>query len=228
MATPSSAATAPTSWSAAPAATSSTATRAPIIDGGAEDDTFIWDPGDASDKVEGGAGGDRLLFNGATSASYRRRPGRRPGPLTRNIAPCPRPRLHRAGRHEDLGGTDAISVGDLARPRRTWSFTCGLRRLGGDAAADTVIVNGTRPRIVTVTGIPGGVEATVQGGATTRVTGRARSRRRRRERRPRQRHRRGERHGEPDIMTVSANGLLAAIGGNRSALRRRDPDEPSA
>ena len=32
---------------------------------GAGDDTFVWNPGDGSDTVEGQAGTDTLQFNGA-------------------------------------------------------------------------------------------------------------------------------------------------------------------
>ena len=32
---------------------------------GAGDDTFVWNPGDGSDTVDGQAGSDTLLFNGA-------------------------------------------------------------------------------------------------------------------------------------------------------------------
>ena len=35
---------------------------------GAGNDTFIWDPGDGSDMVEGQDGTDTLLFNGANAA----------------------------------------------------------------------------------------------------------------------------------------------------------------
>src|SRR5262245_36096693 len=35
---------------------------------GADDDTFIWNPGDASDTVEGQAGADMLQFNGANAS----------------------------------------------------------------------------------------------------------------------------------------------------------------
>ena len=35
---------------------------------GAGDDTFVWDPGDGSDVVEGEAGADTMLFNGANIA----------------------------------------------------------------------------------------------------------------------------------------------------------------
>jgi len=35
---------------------------------GAGDDTFVWNPGDGSDTVEGGDGTDKMLFNGANIA----------------------------------------------------------------------------------------------------------------------------------------------------------------
>ena len=35
---------------------------------GAGDDTFVWDPGDGSDTVEGQAGADTMRFNGANIA----------------------------------------------------------------------------------------------------------------------------------------------------------------
>jgi Ca2+-binding RTX toxin-like protein len=33
--------------------------------GGPGDDTFVWNPGDGSDTIEGQSGQDTLLFNGA-------------------------------------------------------------------------------------------------------------------------------------------------------------------
>ena len=47
---------------------------------GAGDDTFVWDPGDGSDVVEGGPDQDRLRFNGSAgeetfTAVGERRPG---------------------------------------------------------------------------------------------------------------------------------------------------------
>ena len=191
-----------------------------VIDGGADDDTFNWDPGDASDFVEGGAGSDRLLFNGSNIGELIDIiPAGGRVYITRNIAVV----VLDLGSTERVdiktfGGTDAISVGDLS------STETDLVRIdltvfggvGGDAAADTVTVNGTSANdIVTVTGIPGGVQAQVQGGATTQVTG----------------IELGLDHvvvngglgsdivetngtAEPDILWVSANGLFAAIGGS--------------
>ena len=45
---------------------------------GAGDDTFVWDPGDGSDTVEGQAGADTLLFNGSRRQRDHRRVGQRP------------------------------------------------------------------------------------------------------------------------------------------------------
>ncbi len=51
------------------ATTRSTATAAPTSAlMGAGDDSFTWDPGDGSDKVEGEAGSDTMVFNGAAAA----------------------------------------------------------------------------------------------------------------------------------------------------------------
>ena len=41
---------------------------------GGGDDTFVWNPGDGSDTVEGQAGTDTMVFNGASgprTSSYR-------------------------------------------------------------------------------------------------------------------------------------------------------------
>ena len=37
---------------------------------GAGDDTFVWDPGDGSDTVEGQTGSDTMRFNGAAAAEH--------------------------------------------------------------------------------------------------------------------------------------------------------------
>ena len=116
---------------------------------GASNDTFIWNPGDGSDIVEGEAGIDTLLFNGANIAE------------TINI-------LANGGRtlflrdvanitmdlngvenldFNALGGADTIVVGDLTGT--------GVKQVNvdlsavagggtGDGAADSVTVNGTQ------------------------------------------------------------------------------------
>ena len=47
------------------ATTSSPAAAATIPLGGTGNDTFVWNPGDGSDAVEGQDGTDTLQFNGA-------------------------------------------------------------------------------------------------------------------------------------------------------------------
>ena len=116
---------------------------------GANNDTFIWNPGDGSDIVEGEAGIDALLFNGANIAE------------TINI-------LANGGRtlflrdvanitmdlngvenldFNALGGADTIVVGDLTGT--------GVKQVNvdlsavagggtGDGAADSVTINGTQ------------------------------------------------------------------------------------
>ena len=37
---------------------------------GAGDDSFVWDPGDGSDVVEGQAGSDTMVFNGANVSEH--------------------------------------------------------------------------------------------------------------------------------------------------------------
>ena len=77
-------------------------------------DTFIWNPGDGSDIVEGQAGTDTLVFNGANvnenidisangaRAAVPRRRQRHHGPQRRRAHPARR-----------LGGADNITVNDL-------------------------------------------------------------------------------------------------------------------
>ena len=78
--------------SAATATTRSTETVAPTRGCmGAGDDTFVWDPGDGSDVVEGQDGADTMLFNGAGVRRELRRLGQRQPP---QVLPHP-------GRHHD-------------------------------------------------------------------------------------------------------------------------------
>ena len=63
-----------------------------MVFGGTGDDIFQWDPGDGSDTIEGQAGNDRLLFNGANiNEMFDVSANRRPRPLH------PRHRHHRDG-----------------------------------------------------------------------------------------------------------------------------------
>ena len=111
-------------------------------------DTFVWNPGDGSDVVEGQAGFDTLQFNGANinekiniSAN-----GGRVG-FTRDVANITMD-LNGIERinFEALGGADTITVNDLTgtgvkQVNIDLSGTVGSGQ--GDGAADTVIVNGT-------------------------------------------------------------------------------------
>ena len=116
---------------------------------GAGDDTFVWDPGDGSDTVEGQTGSD-------TMALQRRPRGRARRPLGQRqpAAVLPRPRAtSRWTPHgvetvdfNALGGADAVTVNDLTGTdvRTVDADLAGtLGGVTGDGATDTVVVNGT-------------------------------------------------------------------------------------
>jgi hypothetical protein len=115
---------------------------------GAGDDTFVWNPGNGSDTVEGGAGFDTLLFNGANVSEHidisangsRAR-------LTRDVASITMD-LNRVQTIDfnALGGADTITVNDLTGT--------GVRNVNidlaspagsgvGDGQADTIFINAT-------------------------------------------------------------------------------------
>ena len=112
---------------------------------GAGDDTFQWDPGDGSDTVEGQAGTDTLVFNGSNANENfdisanggRARLFRNVGNITMDLDDVEQINLNA------LGGTDTVVVNDLTGTDVTaLNIDLGLNG-AGDAAADTVIVNGT-------------------------------------------------------------------------------------
>jgi Ca2+-binding RTX toxin-like protein len=143
--------------------------------GGDGNDVFQWDPGDTSDIVNGGAGADRLAFNGS-GANER---------LELSAATAGHVRLTRdvAGIVLDLddvetvelrtvAGTDTITVNDLAGTDLT-AVRTDLAAVGGvdDAAADTVVVNGTAGDDTVTVGADGS-DVVVQGlAATVRIAG---------------------------------------------------------
>jgi len=115
---------------------------------GAGNDTFIWDPGDGSDTVEGQAGTDTMRFNGASGTDQvelsangnRLKFFRVQGNITMDTAGVERVDFNALGGADlatvdDLSGTDVRSVNiDLAGA------------VGGataDGAADHVVVNAT-------------------------------------------------------------------------------------
>jgi Ca2+-binding RTX toxin-like protein len=152
---------------------------------GAGDDVFQWDPGDGSDTVEGQAGSDRLLFNGANvneridvSAN---------GPRVRFTRDVANITMDLDG-VEDIdfnarGGADAITVNDLSGTDVTQVNLdlAGTPGSGiGDGQADSVIVNGTSgddvivvagdASGVAVLGLPAAVNITGAEAANDRLT----------------------------------------------------------
>jgi hypothetical protein len=119
---------------------------ADTIDGGSGNDRIEWDPGDGSDTVDGASGTDALDFNGSnigeqigvTANGARAR-------LTRNVASIDMDlgSLEQI-RVRALGGSDAVTVGDL-RGTGVRTVSSDLRAFdgGADALADNVIVQGT-------------------------------------------------------------------------------------
>jgi len=115
---------------------------------GSGDDTFIWNPGDGSDTVEGQAGSDTLLFNGANvSESIDISANGERALFTRDVANIT---MDLNGvehiRFNALSGADHITVNDLTGTDVTQvaidlASTAGSTT--GDGQPDTVIVNAT-------------------------------------------------------------------------------------
>src|SRR5687767_6029954 len=115
---------------------------------GAGNDVFQWDPGDGSDTIEGGADADTLLFNGSNGAEIFALSANGDRALfTRNLGNIVMDTNDvETVRVNALGGIDSFIVGDLtgtdvARVDVDLGATIGGSV--GDAAADTVTVNGT-------------------------------------------------------------------------------------
>jgi Ca2+-binding RTX toxin-like protein len=115
---------------------------------GAGNDVFQWDPGDGSDTVEGGDGTDRMLFNGsagnekfeASANGGRVRFTRDLGNIVMDLNDVEALDLNA------LGGTDQVTINDLSCTDLTQinvNLGSTIGGTAGDAAADTVIVNGT-------------------------------------------------------------------------------------
>jgi Ca2+-binding RTX toxin-like protein len=112
------------------------------------DDVFQWDPGDGSDTVEGQDGTDTMLFNGsagneefeASANGPRVRFTRNLGNIVMDLNDVERIDLNA------LGGTDQVTVNDLSGTDTVAINVALAGTIGGttgDAAIDTVIVNGT-------------------------------------------------------------------------------------
>src|SRR5262249_36811773 len=115
---------------------------------GAGDDVFVWNPGDGNDIVEGQAGFDRMLFNGANIAEKIDISANGPRVrFTRDIATVTMDLNGVEGIDFNAkGGADTITVNALSGtgvPQVNLDLA-GTPGSGiGDGAADSVIVNGT-------------------------------------------------------------------------------------
>jgi len=116
---------------------------------GAGDDTFVWDPGDGSDSVEGEAGADTMRFNGANVAERvslladgnRLTFLRAPGNITMDTAGVERVDFNA------LGGADVVNVGDLTGTdvgNVNVDLAAALGGSNGDGQSDHVTVDGTK------------------------------------------------------------------------------------
>jgi Ca2+-binding RTX toxin-like protein len=127
---------------------------------GAGDDTFVWNPGDDSDVVEGQAGADLLLFNGSNVAeniALAANGGR--VSFFRDVAGVTMDLDDvETVRFVALGGADTISIGDLTGTDAK-TIIIDLRAAGGtgDGQIDTVFIGGTNGEdaiaVATVDGI---------------------------------------------------------------------------
>src|SRR5262249_37819599 len=133
---------------------------------GAGDDTFVWDPGDGSDVVDGGEGRDTLVFNGSSANELMSVSANGPrvtltrdvGNVTMDLGTIEAIDLSASGGADtvtvnDLTGTDVSEVNlDLSNPAGSGT---------GDGQADTVILNSTSgDDTMTVSGDTSGVSVT--------------------------------------------------------------------
>jgi Ca2+-binding RTX toxin-like protein len=115
---------------------------------GAGDDTFVWDPGDGSDKIEGGDGADTMVFNGANAAEKVELSANGDRlKFTRDVATITMDTNDvETVDFNALGGIDLVTVHDLTGTDVTSVNIDLAGTLGGatgDGAADHVVVDGT-------------------------------------------------------------------------------------
>ncbi len=124
---------------------------------GAGNDTFVWNPGDGSDTVDGGTGTDAMLFNGANVAENIDISANGSHALfTRDVANITMD-LNRIEtiQFNALGGADNITVNDMTG---TDVSEVDLNLGGNDGAADTVTLNATNGNdVITITQDANGV-----------------------------------------------------------------------
>ena len=115
---------------------------------GSGNDTFVWDPGDGSDTIEGQSGRDTMRFNGAGAAEKvdlsangnRLRFFRDVANITMDTHGVERVDFNA------LGGADVVTVNNLSGTDVSdvnVDLAGALGGVSGDGAADRVIVNGT-------------------------------------------------------------------------------------
>lgn len=131
---------------------------------GAGNDTFVWNPGDGSDVIEGQAGTDRLVFNGANISEKidlsangpRLRFARDVANITMDADDVERVDFNA------LGGADMVTINDLSATDVTEVNVHLEGMIGGkagDGQADAIIVNGTAGAdMIKVTGSASGVK----------------------------------------------------------------------
>jgi len=141
-----------------------------LILAGAGDDTLVWNPGDGSDVMEGQAGSDTLVFNGSNASETldisangsRLRLFRNVANIVLDCAGLDTLEIHA------LGGADLITLNEVTGTEVT-NITVDLAPVGGggDAATDSVVVNGRQtndaislssaPGTATLTGLPASI-----------------------------------------------------------------------
>jgi Ca2+-binding RTX toxin-like protein len=135
---------------------------------GAGNDTFVWNPGDGSDTVEGQGGIDTLLFNGANvneNIDISANGGR--ARLTRDVANIVMDMNDvETIDLKTLGGADTVTVGDLSGTDvRQVNVDLGSNG-APDGQPDTVVINATSgDDVISINNVNGVV--TVSGLATT-------------------------------------------------------------
>jgi len=133
---------------------------------GAGDDTFVWDPGDGSDTIDGDAGRDTMVFNGAGIADTvdvsangnRLKFFRQPANITMDTGGVEHVLFNA------LGGADSVTVHDLTGTDVTsvdLDLAGTLGGTAGDGQIDRVVVKGTAGNDApTVAGGAGAVSVT--------------------------------------------------------------------
>ncbi len=137
---------------------------------GAGNDTYVWNPGDGSDTVDGQAGFDTLVFNGSNAGEQVQilADGTHTE-LTRDVANITM-HLDNVERIEvqALGGADNIHVNDMSGMAvKQVAIDLGSFQGTGDGAIDIVTVEGSKGNdhatvssaggVVSITGLPSDV-----------------------------------------------------------------------